>query len=93
MTNKSITIRIVDSRQSKRPSWFSAFAVCILIPGALFWPGVLTGSAAMQWAGFIAFILITFAMLGKWTDEFLTCDEARNRIDEIEGVEAKKHDR
>jgi len=56
----------------------------VLVPGAVFWPGLLSGSPAMQWAGFVLFLLFTVICIGRWTDEFKTPEEARKRIDEIE---------
>lgn len=80
----SHTIRIVDARQSKQPNIFRMLVAWIVLPGALFWPGLVAGSAAMQWAGFVFFLILTVVFVGRFVDEFKTPDEARKLIDEIE---------
>ena len=78
-----ITIRIVDARQSKQPNIFRMLAAWIILPGMLFWPGLLVDSAPMQWAGFVLFVLMTLVFLGRYGDEFKTAEEARDIIERI----------
>lgn len=87
MAKTTHTIRIVDDRQSKKPNWLKALAVWLLVPGAVFWPGLITGSSAMQWGGFVLMMIFIFICLGRWIDEFRTPDEARKRIAEIEATD------
>lgn len=84
MAKTSHTIRIVDARQSKRPTIIYPILFLICGPGALMWPGALMDNAAMQWAGFILFLVFLAMFIGRWLDEFVTPDEARKKIDEIE---------
>ena len=51
--------------------------------------GVFANSAAMQWAGFVMLLLLLFfvAMKINEKDQGLTFDQARARIDELEGQE------
>lgn len=48
--------------------------------------GVWVGSAAMQWAGFLALLLIALGMANGYgrRNDGLTPDEARARIDQLE---------
>ncbi len=87
MSTKSITIRIIDARQPKKPRLWWNLLVWVTVPGGLFWPGILAGSAAMQWAGFILFLLFTVICIARWLDEFKTPEEARKLIDKIEATE------
>lgn len=86
MASTTHTIRIVDARQSKGPNVLHPIAFIILGPGALMWPGVALNSSAMQWAGFILFLIFIFMLITRWLDEFCTPEEARKKIDEIEGL-------
>lgn len=53
--------------------------------------GIWTGSAAMQWMGFVCSLIIMFAVAAMLVrrDQGLTIAEARVRLDEIEAEEAK----
>lgn len=86
MAKTSHTIRIVDARQSKRPNVIYPIAFIVLGPGALMWPGAVLDSSAMQWAGYILFLVFILMFTSRWLDEFCTPDEARKKIDEIESL-------
>ena len=78
-----ITFSIRDHRYKHVPLWlailrWTAFGVI------LFGPGLLTGSTAMQWSGFLILLVGIFVALVKSTHENLTIDEARKRLDELE---------
>lgn len=54
---------------------------------ALILPGVFVGSAAMQWAGFVAFLII----VGKWAKQLrgsydMSIQDARKMLDELEAA-------
>lgn len=53
--------------------------------------GILTGSAAMQWAGFVFTMLFMVAVVTVMVKQNtgLTVAEARKRLDEIEREQAK----
>ncbi len=84
MAKTTHTIRIVDARQSKHPNFWRVLAIWAVVPGSVFWPGLITGSAAMQWAGFVLLMVFTMLAIGRWFDEYKTPTEARKRIEEIE---------
>lgn len=60
-------------------------AVAPLLQMLLIGVGIVTDSAAMQWAGFICLFVIVFcyAVVNGKTDQ-LSIPEARKRLDEIE---------
>ena len=58
----------------------------LVFPMVMIGIGILTGSGAMQWMGFVLSFFVIFAyansLLGK--NNRLTIDQARKRLDEIE---------
>lgn len=83
---KHIYITIVDQTRAQRLR-FSL--INYVSPFALIFIGWAIGSTAMQWWGFV-FAAIIAAILGRnflEPNEGLTIDQARKRLDEIEGVD------
>lgn len=77
-------IRIVDARQSKEPTRAKAFIMTALFFAALFGPGVLADSAAMQWAGFVVLLVMIFLMMVAWNAKKMTIEEAREELNKLE---------
>jgi hypothetical protein len=42
------------------------------------------GIPAMQWAGFVLFLIFIIMSISRWLEAFKTPEEARKKIDEIE---------
>lgn len=79
------TFRIIDNTTSRRePSLWRQTVLVVLMSGIFFGPGILADSAAMQWAGFVLFIIMVLICALAWTDEYLTPKQAREKIDAIE---------
>lgn len=80
--NKELRIEIIDGR-GKPPVWLAVFRV-LCIASALFGPGLLIGSAAMQWAGFVVLIVFLMLALNSLSNkEWLTLDQAKRKLDEM----------
>jgi|GEM_PF-3591521 len=85
MKEVEITIKTNQRFRPFRTFYFCGMQVAVI--GI----GVLAGSTAMQWAGFIALLFMLFA-IGKVLaskDEGLSFAEARTRIDQIEASEER----
>ncbi len=50
---------------------------------ALFGPGLLVKSAAMQWAGFVLFLVFMFAALRRATGKTMTIEETEMELRRI----------
>ena len=83
--NKQLHIfRIIDARQSKRQSLWRTAVLLTCGPGALFWPGLLAGSAPMQWAGFALLMVFVVMLFIASTAVSVTIEEARRKLDAME---------
>ncbi len=84
MPENIIRIRIVDQRPGFTAQLAKTVAAIATMVGVFWGPGLLLDSAAMQWAGFIAFWgLVAFAV-SRWNDLSMTIQEARAKLDELE---------
>lgn len=82
----TMKITIIDARQSRRPSMWRGVAITLAMPTVFFGPGILTGSGAMQWAGFVLFMCLAglTAIVIAENRKRLTISEARQKLDELE---------
>ncbi|AZV77879.1 hypothetical protein EBB79_08210 [Parasedimentitalea marina] len=85
----SLNIKVIDHRHKHVPMWLVILQWLILV-AILFGPGVLVDSTAMQWAGFIVFLAGAFLCLLGSTNEKLTIEQARTRLDELEAKQTSK---
>ena len=82
--SQSKMIILIDRTHSRKHPWWRMALSLVLVVSLLFLPGVFVRSAAMQWAGFIAFNVIFLLGIIKSSGARLTIDEARKRLDELE---------
>lgn len=84
MKEPTVTVRTNPKFRPLR----SIFTACIQV--AVIGIGIVTESAAMQWAGFIVLILmaLAIAIISAKKDEGLTISEARERLNELARKEA-----
>ena len=80
---KSIRIHIESTDRKRQPFWLSV-AKSAVFAAVLFGPGLVAGSAAMQWAGFAVMLTYCFVALVAASAEAMTIDEARKKLDEME---------
>ena len=89
MSKQNHLIVITDARGFGR--WLRNFVVHVLGMLALVagpvGVGIVTGSAAMQWVGFVLGIVLLVSVNGK-PNRFRTTDEARAYLDQIDRGEA-----
>ncbi len=78
-----LKISIIDYRQSKKPPAFKSLAMVCVVAAMFFGPGLLAGSAAMQWAGFAVLVILGLITLAGLDRERLTIEEARARLDAL----------
>lgn len=83
-TKQYITVRIVDRRKQKITSVLYSAACFLLVLFVLFGAGIIFDSAPIQWAGFIIFLLFVALFVSLLNSSFLTIEEARKRLDELE---------
>lgn len=76
--------RIIDETHTGKPSFWRQLVIILLFPGVFFGPGILVDSNAMQWAGFVVFMILIALCAAAWFQDFLTPAEARRAIDKIE---------
>ena len=77
-------IRIVDQRQSRKPNYFKAMSTPVVLFAMLFGPGLLAGSTAMQWAGFVVLLAMLFVTLISIIGDSMTIEEAREKLQELD---------
>lgn len=72
----------------QRPLWKSLLlnAYTFALLAGLIGIGVLVGSAAMQWSGFVLGFIVLFGRAMK-ADPPMTITEARKRLDELQAAE------
>lgn len=80
--NNDIRIEITDGR-GKPPFWLALLRVSCFA-AVMFGPGLVAGSAAMQWAGFVVLIVLlglvlTFGHKREW----LTLEQAKQKLSEM----------
>lgn len=80
----SVTIRIIDARQSRGPRAWRRYMNAAATAGILFGPGVLIDSAAMQWAGFVILMVLLGLVFAGHYESSLTLEEARKKLDDLE---------
>lgn len=56
------------------------------------WPGAILDNTAMQWAGFVLFLVFLFAFVSRWLDEFVTIEEAQKKIDVLKKAQEEPED-
>jgi hypothetical protein len=84
--NKATTIDIITNPRFSLARFLRVFG---FVFGGIA-VGIWTGSAAMQWAGFILGLIFSVALAASEIkrDKSLTIADARKRLDEIEDEEA-----
>jgi uncharacterized membrane protein len=80
-------ILIVDDSHKQAPVGLSLLRWAGFVL-AVFGPGILADSAAMQWAGFAIMILFGFGAVAKYAGKKMTVSEARVLLDKIEANQA-----
>lgn len=80
-------IRIIDDGQSRKPNFTRRLWNAIMLGSVLFAPGLLAGSAAMQWAGFVVLLFLVFMSIYVATIHSFTIEEARKFLDHLEKKE------
>jgi hypothetical protein len=94
MTDK-IRIHLVDqpiSRPASTVLFLKRLAITFLPPALLIWPGTLTGSTAMQWAGFTLFIVLLGVLAFSLDSKAKTIDEAIAYLEKLKSTEGGTSD-
>jgi uncharacterized membrane protein len=82
MTDKK-TIRIIDHRKNMVAKRVAGLVYAALIASVLFGPGLLVGSAAMQWAGFVILMVLICGVIAAADHDRMTVDEAINKLQKM----------
>lgn len=85
---KPLKIKIVDSRN--KFSNIKVVAWSLFFFAAVFGPGVLVQSEAMQWAGFCIVAAMVLYVLRSLNGEEMTVDQAQKAIQELAEAEQKE---
>lgn len=87
-----INIRIIDA--TNRWPMFRSIVINASIVASLFGPGLLFGSAAMQWAGFVFWVVLVVLSAVALSQQFraMTLEGARAKLDEIEAEQRGQGD-
>lgn len=82
--NKSIRIHVYVHGKKPAPFWLSLLRL-LGFSSVLFGPGILLESAAMQWAGFVVLLVVSFLLLITTAgNEAMTIQQARKKLDDLE---------
>lgn len=85
--NKSIRIHVYVHGKKPPPFWHSMLRL-VGLASVLFGPGILLESTAMQWAGFIVLLVVSFLLLVTVaSSEAMTIQQARKKLDDLEAQE------